>query len=145
MLLQQLNKNNSLTLIRESVRRGRPSCTDIVPGTVLRHFLYKSRGNVQFFMPAYSPSFPTALTRRKLLTLYTQLQASLHTHPVRPKIHHTTATHHTCLAWSTPVFELYAVGPASASKAALAGAANRVVQYVRREEERVFIIGGAVF
>jgi len=45
---QQLNKNGSLELIHNATRRGRPSCTDIAPGTVLRHFLYKSRGNVQF-------------------------------------------------------------------------------------------------
>ena len=34
-------------------------------------------------------------------------------------------------------------GP-SASRNALAQSANKVVQWVRREEERVFIIGGAV-
>jgi hypothetical protein len=144
-LVKQLAKNNSLKFIQQAVRAGRPSCIDIVPGTPLRHFLYKSRGNVQFVMPSFNPSFPTLLHRRKLLTLYTHLQASLHTSPVRPKIHHQTATTHTCLAWSTPLFELYAVAPANASKAALAGAANKVVSWVRREEERVFIIGGAVF
>lgn len=144
-LVKALHKNRSLDFIKEAVRRKRPTCTDIVPGTPLRHFLYKSRGNVQFVMPSYLPSFPDVLTRRKLLTLYTHLQASLHTSPVRPKIHHQTSTTHTCLAWSTPVFELYAVGIAGAGKAALASAANKVVQWVRREEERVFIIGGAVF
>ncbi|KIW02894.1 uncharacterized protein PV09_05944 [Verruconis gallopava] len=144
-LVKQLYQNNSLKVVREAVRRGRLSCTDIAPGTVLRHFLYKSRGNVQFIMPSYDPYFPTLLTRRKLLTLYTHLQASLHAHPVRPKIHHETASTHTCIAWSTPVFELYAVAPASATKSALAMAANKVVQFVRREDERVFIIGGAVF
>ena len=49
------------------------------------------------------------------------------------------------LAWSTPLFELYAVAPANTSRAALAQIANKVIQWVRREEERVFIIGGAVF
>jgi|TARA_R110002003_G_scaffold68_13_gene6149 hypothetical protein len=49
------------------------------------------------------------------------------------------------LAWSTPLFELYAVAPANTSRAALAQSANRIVQWVRKEEERVFIIGGAVF
>jgi hypothetical protein len=127
------------------VHTGRPNTSSILPSTPLRHFLYKSRGNVQFFMPSFAPSFSTPLARRKLLTLYQQLQASLHTHPVRPKIHHATSTHHTSLAWSTPVFEMYAVGARGAKKDELARAANKVVQYVRREEERVFIIGGAVF
>jgi hypothetical protein len=43
------------------------------------------------------------------------------------------------------LFELYAVAPATTSRTALAMAANNVVKWVRREEERVFIIGGAVF
>lgn len=43
------------------------------------------------------------------------------------------------------MFELYAVAPANTYRAALAQAANRLIQFVRREEERVFIIGGAVF
>lgn len=43
------------------------------------------------------------------------------------------------------MFELYAVAPPNTSRQALAQGAMKVVQWVRREEERVFIIGGAVF
>lgn len=49
------------------------------------------------------------------------------------------------LAWSTPLFELYCVAPGTTSRQALKVAAEKVVGWVRREEERVFIIGGAVF
>ena len=49
------------------------------------------------------------------------------------------------MGWCTPVFELYAVAGRGVERRVLAEAANRVVQWVRREEERVFIIGGAVF
>ncbi len=64
-VLEELDKNGSMSIIKEAVRRGRPTATDIVPGTVLRHFLYKSRGNVQFVMPAYEPQFTTLLARRR--------------------------------------------------------------------------------
>jgi hypothetical protein len=47
------------------VQLGRPKCTDIVPGSALRHFLYKSRGNVQFTMPSFAPYFETALEKRQ--------------------------------------------------------------------------------
>ncbi|KAF2429527.1 DUF254-domain-containing protein [Tothia fuscella] len=144
-LVKQLGKNGSLEIIKQAVRRGRPACTDIIPGTVLRHFLYKSRGNVQFIMPSFEPAFSDPVARRRLITLYMHLHTALHSRPVHPKIHHSTSTTHTSLAWSTPVFELYAVAPANTQRAALAQAANRLIQYVRREEERVFIIGGAVF
>jgi len=54
-----------MAIIKSAVRRGRPATTDIVPGTVLRHFLYKSRANVQFTMPSYEPHFTTLLARRR--------------------------------------------------------------------------------
>ena len=69
----------------------------------------------------------------------------MHTRPTHLKIHHSTSTTHISLAWTTPMFELYCVAPATTSRAALAQAANKIIQWVRREEERVFIIGGAVF
>lgn len=142
---QALTRNSSIAHIHTAVQAGRPSCTDIVPGSPLRHFLYKSRGNVQFCMPSYTPYFPSPLDRRRLLTLYAHLHSTLHAKPTGLKVHHETGSSCIALAWSTPLFELYAVAPPTTSRAALAQGAMKIVQWVRREEERVFIIGGAVF
>lgn len=79
------------------------------------------------------------------MNLYNQLHTHLHSKPTSLKIHYEVAAQYISLAWSTPLFELYAVAPGTASRQALAQAAMRVVGWVRREEERVFIIGGAVF
>lgn len=81
----------------------------------------------------------------RLLNLYNKLHMNLHGKPTTLKVHHETNTTSIALAWSTPLFELYAVAPANTSRAALAQGANKIIQWVRREEERVFIIGGAVF
>ncbi|KAG2417555.1 hypothetical protein HFD88_008774 [Aspergillus terreus] len=62
-LVEQLQKNYSLQVIKEAIDRGRPATTDIVPGTVLHHFLYKSRANVQFTMSSYDPEF-SSISRR---------------------------------------------------------------------------------
>ncbi|KAF2501421.1 DUF254-domain-containing protein [Lophium mytilinum] len=144
-LVEQLQKNGSIELIRTAVKKGRMSCTDIVPGSPLRHFLYKSRGNVQFTMPSFEPHFTSDLDRRRLLNLYHNLHSNIHTRPTHPKVHHATSTTNISLAWMTPLFELYCVAPITTSRTALAQAANKIIQWVRREEERVFIIGGAVF
>lgn len=60
-----LEKNGSMALIKDAVSKGRPRVTDIVPGTQILHFLYKSRANVQFTMPSFSPHFDTMITRRR--------------------------------------------------------------------------------
>ena len=144
-LVQQLEKNGSMAIIKTAIRKGHASCTDIVPGTVLRHFLYKSRGNVQFVMPSFEPHFHGLVARRKLISLYHNLHESIHSRTVHLKVQHCVAYDATALAWETPLFELYCVAGPSASRSALAQGANRVIQWIRKEEERVFIIGGAVF
>ncbi|KAK4497320.1 hypothetical protein PRZ48_011770 [Zasmidium cellare] len=144
-LVSQLDSNGSMSLIKTALRKGHASCAEIVPGTVLRHFLYKSRGNVQFVMPAFEPHFNDLVARRRLMSLYHLMHESIHSRTAHLKVQHSIASNATALAWETPLFELYCVAGPRASRAALAQGANRVVQWIRREEERVFIIGGAVF
>ena len=114
-------------------------------------------------MPAYEPHFDTLLARRRylyaqpfscleiradsiyrLLSLYYNLHANVHAKNSHLKVHHCVSRNHISLAWVTPPFEMYCVAGQYASRNALAQSANKVVQWARREEERVFIIGGAV-
>ena len=143
-VIQELESNGSMSAIKAATRAGRPSPTDIIPGTVLRHFLYKSRANVQFVMPSYSPDFTTALARRRLLSLYHSLHAAAHAKNTHLKVHHSVRRDSVALAWQTPEFEMYCVAGPTASRNAMAQSANAVLKWARREEERIFIIGGAV-
>ncbi|KAI9846885.1 MAG: Vacuolar fusion protein mon1 [Sclerophora amabilis] len=144
-LVSALRFNQSLARIQTAVHAGRPTPTDLVPGTVIRHFLYKSRANVQFTMPTFAPHFATALSHRKLLSVYHGLHAAVHAKTSHLKVHHVVGAAHVALAWVTPAFELFCVAGPSASRNAVAQGANRIIQSVKREEERVFILGGAVF
>lgn len=164
-VVSQLEKNGSMRIIKTAVRKGRPSTTDIVPGTQLRHFLYKSRSNVQFTMPSFSPHFRTPLAQRRsvpkthipssllphkltpprLMNLYHNLHASAHAKHSHLKVIHCVSRDYVSLAWTSPLFEFYCVAGPHASRASLAQGANDIIQWVKREEQRVFIIGGAVF
>ena len=77
MKIQDLEKSKSMEVIRAALRHGRPSTTDIIPGTVLRHFLYKSKGNVQFVMPSYEPEYGTLLARRRWVTDHSETMVSI--------------------------------------------------------------------
>ncbi|KAI4150572.1 MAG: hypothetical protein LQ340_003992 [Diploschistes diacapsis] len=144
-IVEDLEETGELSIIKSAVLAGRPSATDILPGTMLQHFLYKSRSNLQYFMPSYKPTFNTLLERRRLLSLYHTLHSSLHSKPTHQKVHYILSREFSALAWATPVFELYCVASPTTARNALAQSANRLVQWVRREEERIFIIGGAIF
>jgi hypothetical protein len=64
-VVSQLEGNGGMEVIKNAVRKGRPTTTDLVLGTQLRHFLYKSRANVQFTMPSFSPHFDNLIARRR--------------------------------------------------------------------------------
>ncbi|CAK7264796.1 Vacuolar fusion protein mon1 [Sporothrix epigloea] len=144
---QNLAKNGSLALIRAVVAAGRPRVADIVrrPGTAVQisHFLYKSRANVQFAMSAEETQ--TRESRRRLMTVYHQLHAAVHARHTHLKILHCVGEDVTSLVWVTPVFEFYCVAGPNASRAVVTQDANRIIQWAKREEERLFIIGGGVF
>ena len=144
-IIHELRRNRSMDIIQRAVQAGRPQPTDIVPGTVLRHFLFKSRANVQFLMPSFAPQFEALNRRRQLMTIYHLLHASVHAKHATVKVHHSISASSSALAWVTPMFELYCVAGPNTPRNALAQSANKVMQWIQKEEERIFIIGGAVF
>ncbi|KAJ5129651.1 uncharacterized protein N7515_005690 [Penicillium bovifimosum] len=144
-LVEQMEKSGSLREIKTAIDKGRPATTDIVPGTVLHHFLYKSRANVQFTMSSYAPEFSSVTRRRRLMSMYNNLHASIHAKNTHVKVHHCVSRSATSFGWVTPVFEFYCIAEPNTNRNALAQSASKIAQWVQREEERLFIIGGAVF
>ncbi|KAB5536482.1 vacuolar fusion protein MON1 [Coniochaeta sp. 2T2.1] len=143
---QQLAKQGSLALIRAAVRAGRPEISSLAPGSQISHFLYKSRANVQFCMSTLETSFSnTLVARRRLMTLYHELHASVHARHSHLKVVHSVGQDASSLAWVTPVFEFYCVAGPNVSRALVTQGANRIIQWAKKEEERLFIIGGGVF
>ncbi|KAJ9164920.1 Vacuolar fusion protein mon-1 [Coniochaeta hoffmannii] len=143
---QQLAKQGSLDLIRTAVNTGRPDISSLAPGSQISHFLYKSRANVQFCMSTLETAFSNTLVpRRRLMTLYHELHASVHAKHSHLKVLHSVGEDASSLAWVTPVFEFYCVAGPNVSRALLTQGSNRIIQWAKREEERLFIIGGGVF
>ncbi|KAJ9157301.1 Vacuolar fusion protein mon-1 [Pleurostoma richardsiae] len=165
---QQLTRNGNLAIIKAAAKDGRPQVAAIASGSQISHFLYKSRANVQFCMAALEPSFGPSnstedkdegasstttpsrsvdglVARRRLMTLYHELHAAVHAKHSHLKVLHCVGQDSTSLAWITPVFEFYCVAGPNASRGVMTQGANRIIQWAKREEERLFIIGGGVF
>jgi hypothetical protein len=64
-LVEQLARNGSLRILTHCIKAGRAQCSEVVPKSPIRHFLYRSRPNVQFTMPSYAPHFSNLISRRK--------------------------------------------------------------------------------
>ena len=78
------------------------------------------------------------------MSVYHNLHASVHAKAGHLKVHHCISREFIALAWVTPAFELYCVAGPTTSRSALTQSANKLVQWVKKEEQRIFIIGGAV-
>jgi hypothetical protein len=144
-VVTELQKKGHLGLIRAAAAKGRPLVTEITPGTHISHFLFKSKVNVQFCMPSLQPTFCNLISHRRLMSLYSHLHATMHTRHSQLKVLHCVNEDATSLAWVTPLFEFYCVAGPNTSRAVITQEANKIMQWTKREEERLFIIGGGVF
>lgn len=144
-VVQQLAKNGTLAIIQLAAQAGRPKAHELAPGSQVSHFLYKSRANVQFCMSSLDPTFTGLVDRRRLMTVYHELHASIHSKHSHLKVLHSVGDDVTSLAWITPVFEFYCVAGPNVSRATITQGANKIIHWAKREEERLFIIGGGVF
>jgi hypothetical protein len=68
----------------------------------------------------------------------------VHARNTHVKVHHSASRSASSFAWVTPIFEFYCVACPNTNRNALSQGANKIVQWVQQEEERFFIIGGAV-
>ncbi|KAI2635348.1 vacuolar fusion protein MON1 [Xylaria nigripes] len=144
-VVAELKRKGDLDLIKRTVAKGRPSVTEIAPGAQISHFLFKSKANVQFFMPSLQPTFSSLMSHRRLMSLYAHLHATMHARHSHLKVLHCINEDATSLVWVTPFFEFYCVAGPNTSRAAMTQGANKIMQWTKREEGRLFIIGGGVF
>ncbi|KAF4505158.1 hypothetical protein G6O67_007136 [Ophiocordyceps sinensis] len=96
-------------------------------------------------MASLQPWFAGVVKRRRLMTLYHELHASAHAKHAHLKVLHCASEEATSLAWVTPAFEFYCVGGPNLSRESMSQGANKIVQWAKKEEQRLFIIGGGVF
>jgi hypothetical protein len=78
------------------------------------------------------------------MSIYNNLHASIHAKNTHVKVHHCVSRSVSSFGWVTPVFELYCIAEPNTNRNALVQSASKVAQWVQHEEERLFIIGGAV-
>ena len=79
------------------------------------------------------------------MSLYHNLHASTHNKEAPVKVLHSITHDNVSHAWITPEFEFYCVAGPNVSRASLKEGTSQVIKWVKREEQRIFIIGGAAF
>ncbi|XP_056129837.1 vacuolar fusion protein MON1 homolog A [Lampris incognitus] len=137
--LERLSKRSAYESLKEAVKCPSYSVAQVgIPE--LRHFLYKSKSSGLYTSPDLPIVYQADEEQERLMGLYQDLHSRLH-HPTRPlrSIYHSAETEN-LLAWVTSGFELYLCFSPLATKALAVSAVNKLLKWIRREEDRLFIL-----
>ncbi|GAA5939966.1 hypothetical protein JCM1841_000904 [Sporobolomyces salmonicolor] len=122
-----------------------------IPG--LRHFIYKSRALVQVTRPAWEGDYLCSRAQYRLVTLYQTVYESLHSRPAQSgsgarnpaQVQYVRTEHEAVLGWVTAQFELYVATSPLLPHSAVVSAARAVSQWVKKEEDRLFLTSSPSF
>ncbi|CAI5767021.1 Vacuolar fusion protein MON1 homolog [Podarcis lilfordi] len=106
----------------------------------LRHFIYKSKSSGLFTSPEIDAPYITEEEKERLLGLYQYLHSRAHNSSRPLSYIYYTGSNENLLAWVTCAFELYVCFSPLGTKAAAVSAVNKLMRWIRKEEDRLFIL-----
>ncbi|KAF8073683.1 trafficking protein Mon1-domain-containing protein [Lyophyllum atratum] len=146
---QRLEKEGIVDAITDACLSGQTqySVADLgIPG--LRHFVYKSRSQVQVTAPTFEDPYDSLEDQRRLMTLYQTLHDAIHAKSGQEgtlKLQYIRTEKESVMGWITQPFELYITLSSRLPKTAAVGAANAVARWVKKEEGKLFLRDAPVF
>ncbi|XP_015123688.1 vacuolar fusion protein MON1 homolog A [Diachasma alloeum] len=143
-IVERLRRTNCLEAINESMNR-----VSVTTGEIglpeMRHVLYKCRSTAQFWSPGFQPPYVKDEEIERLLGLYQCLHHRLHA-PSRPlKLIFQQLDKETMLAWVTSGFELYVTFEPLVTKPDAINAVSKLLKWIKKEEDRLFILNSPTF
>ncbi|XP_067002562.1 vacuolar fusion protein MON1 homolog [Anabrus simplex] len=143
-IVEKLRRGNCLEAINESVARPGYTASQVgVPE--MRHFLYKCKSTAQFWSPSVEPPYHTPEEVERLLGLYRALHHRLHAASRPLKLLHQQLDKETMLGWVTSGFELYVTFEPLVTKHGAINAVNKLLRWIKKEEDRLFILNAPTF
>ncbi|XP_033631186.1 protein SAND-like [Asterias rubens] len=138
-ILEKLKKHNCLEAITKAIADGGYRCREVGISD-LRHFIYKSKSTAQFTAPDLEAPYKDSDERARLFSMYQYVHQRVH-NAARPlKIMFHVGSREALLGWVTTGFELYAVfGPLATKQVAIL-AVNKLLKWIKKEEDRLFIL-----
>lgn len=166
---QRLRRQNCLDAINASMNNQWPTMS-YVNVLEVRHFLYKAKYRAQFVAPVLdvpyvdhnnppedtipaeplsrdNPRAPKRISDelQRLYSTYFRMHSRLHAQARPVKIIYWVDDKENWLAWNTSGFELYVALEPLVKKSAAISAVNKLLKWVKKEEERIFIMNAPTF
>lgn len=136
---ERLRRRGVQHALHEALRTPFYSVTQVgIPD--LRHFIYKSKSSGLFTSPEIEAPYVQEEEKERLLGLYQYLHSRAHNSSRPLKNIYFTGPRENLLAWVTNAFELYVCYSPLGTKAGAINAVNKLMKWIRKEEDRLFIL-----
>lgn len=138
LIAEKLRNLGCLKAITESLEQNKYKASDIgIPE--IRHFLYKSKSTSLFTSPTYEAPYVTRAQQDTLLSLYQYVHQRFHS-PTRPsRLLFHIGKSEAILGWVTSGLELYIAFTPLVSKPNAVNAMERLLRWIKKEEDRLFV------
>uniref|UniRef100_A0A6I8PHL5 Vacuolar fusion protein MON1 homolog n=1 Tax=Ornithorhynchus anatinus TaxID=9258 RepID=A0A6I8PHL5_ORNAN len=136
---ERLRKRGVYHALREALRTPYYSVAQVgIPE--LRHFIYKSKSSGLFTSPEIEAPYVSEEEQERLLGLYQYLHSRAHNASRPLKTIYYTGPNENLVALVTGAFELYMCYSPLGTKASAVSAINKLMRWIRKEEDRLFIL-----
>lgn len=141
-LVEKMRRGNLLEPINESMSQATIGTSSIgIPE--LRHFIYKHKQTSHYWCPKFEAPYSTPEEIERIQSLYRKLHEDIHTRNLK-LIFEQFGTE-TLLGWVTVDLELYVAFEPMILKDAAIKSINKILSWVKKEEERLFILSDSTF
>lgn len=142
--LERLKKRNTFQMLLEELQTPSYSISQVgIPD--LRHFIYKSRSSGLFTSPEVEAPYTSEQQRERLLELYQYLYSRIHNSARPLKYIYYAGERENLLAWVTNGFELYMCFTPMGTKVAAVNAITKLMKWIRKEEDKLFILNPVTY
>jgi len=141
---ERLERHNTIQCIDNGLENAEYDCQSLdLPE--IRYFVYKSRTSAQYTSPSPGLCYrtPDQLLRLHSIFLSIQNRFLVASRPV--KLSYFATSNEIILGWITNSFELFAVLPPTSTKMTVLTAVNKLLRWVKKEEEKLFILTAPTF
>ncbi|XP_061543144.1 vacuolar fusion protein MON1 homolog A [Phycodurus eques] len=142
--LERLSKRSAYQALKEALSSRSYSVTQVgIPE--LRHFLYKSKSSGLYTSPEFPLVYQSEEEQERLMGLYQDLHSYVH-HPTRPlRSFYRCGETENMMAWVTSGLEVYLCFSPLGTKALAISAVNKLLKWIRKEEDRLFILSHVTY
>lgn len=111
----------------------------------IRHFLYKSKSNAQLLCSEIDAPYNTKDSYQRLQNIYFEVHHRIHNMNRPLKLIYEMKETEIVLAWITSGYELYAIFEPLVDKNSVISLVNTLLDWIKRDEDSLFILNAPTF